>query len=139
MTNHEIDDDGNNRFVVGEIDYAILISMTNGAETITDIANILQIRTLIIEKHMYMLLREGFVGSQLQHFTITPKGNDTILSFERENSGDVWVPINEFIMSVMKRRKDQKIKTYKMINIILLVSMICLIIFIIYLGKDLFF
>lgn len=138
MTNSEIGDDRNNRFVVGEIDYAILISMINGADTITDIANILQIRTLIIEKHIYVLLREGFVGSQLQHFTITSKVNDAILSFEGENSKDIWLPIKEFIMSVMRKRKDQKIKIYKVTNIILLILMIFLIILAIYLGKDLF-
>ncbi len=141
MTNDEIVDRKesiDDRFVVGEIDYAILLSMTNGIDTITGIANMLQIRTLIIEKHIYMLLREGFVGSQLQHFSVTSKGNDAIFSFERENSEDIWAPIDEFIISVMKKRKEQKIEMYKMINIILLVLMICLVIFIIYLGKDLF-
>ena len=127
-----------NRFVMGGIDYAILRSVAYGIETITDISNILQIRTLTIEKHIYMLAKEGFVNFQLQHFIITSKGHDAIFSFEGDNSENIWMPIEEFIISKMKQQREQKKKMYKMIDIILLVLMIVLIIYIVFIGKDLF-
>lgn len=124
----------NNNFTIGEIDYAILKSMIYDVKTIRDMINILQIRTIVIEKHIYLLLKEGFVNFQLDNFTITEKGNDIVYLFERDKSESVWRPIDTFIISTMKQRKEQKLKTYKMIDMILLVSMIILIILIIYFG-----
>ncbi|MBU4223473.1 MAG: hypothetical protein KKA10_17940, partial [Euryarchaeota archaeon] len=42
----------------GEVDYAILKSITYGFKDIKQISGALQIRTLIVEKHVYALIKE---------------------------------------------------------------------------------
>jgi|SRR3989304_5025204 len=121
---------------LGTIDYAILKLLTIGMWTIADVINLLQIRSLVIEKHIYSLTREGFIDFQLQHFIITPKGQEITLSFERNNPIDKWKPVDDFIMNSIENRKTRKIKFYKMIDFILLILIVILIILIIYYGKD---
>ena len=123
---------------IGEIDYAILKSVTLDINDIRDIIKILQIRTIIIEKHIYSLVKNGFLSYTLDKFTITSNGENVISSFERDNP-EKWISINQFIVSTIEHQKEQKVKTYKIIDLILKISMIILIILIIYFGKDLLF
>lgn len=116
----------------GEIDYAILKSVANNTTTVNEIINILQIRTLIIEKHIYFLVKGGFMDLQRDHFIITSNGYEAINSFESKSGN--WRSIEEFIISEIKKRKEQKLKTYKIIDMILLASIIILIILVIYFG-----
>lgn len=116
------------------VDYAIMKSLVIGNWTTSDIVNLLQIRTLVVEKHIYDLTREGFVDFQSQHFIITQKGKDSILSFERDNTVNVWKPVEDFIVQTIENRKKEKIRFYKTVNFILLVLMVILIILAIYFG-----
>lgn len=117
----------------GEVDYAILKSIAYDFKTTKEIAKALQIRTIIIEKHIYRLIKEGFI-KYFQHCVLTSKGKDAIIEFERSNPEDVWKPIDEFIISVVEHKKEQKSKTQKTIDLILLISVVLLIILIIYFG-----
>lgn len=117
----------------GEIDYAILRSVTLGFKTIKEIAEALQIRTMIIEKHIYRLIKDGSI-KYFQYCVITSKGKQAIEDFVKNNPEDVWQPIDEFIGSVIVNKKERNLKIQKMIDIILLISMIVLIVLIIYFG-----
>jgi hypothetical protein len=117
----------------GEVDYAILKSITYGFKDIKQISKALQIRTLVVEKHVYDLIKEGFL-KYFQYAVITSKGKDAIFDFEANNPEDVWKPIDEFIVSVIEYKKERNLKFHKMIDIVLLISMIILIILIIYFG-----
>ena len=117
----------------GEVDYAILKSVTYGFKTIKEIAGALQIRTMVIEKHVYELIKNGYI-KYFQYCVITSKGKQAIEDFVLNNHEDVWQPIDEFIVSVIEQKKERNLKLQKMIDIILLISIIVLIILIIYFG-----
>lgn len=117
-----------------KIDYAILKLLTIGTWTTSDIVNLLQMRTLIIEKHIYELTKVGFADFQSQYFVITQRGKESILSFERDNSANMWKPIEEFIGHSVENRKKGKIRFYKTVDFILFISMVFLIILAIYVG-----
>lgn len=122
---------------IGEIDYAILKSISYDINTITDIVKILQIRTITLERHIYRLINEVFINLGLDSkFNLTVKGIETISNFEKENP-DKWSPINDFILSATIHQKEQRTKIYKIIDNLLLLSMIFLILLIIYFGKSL--
>lgn len=117
----------------GEVDYAILKSITYGFKEMKQISGALQIRTLIVEKHVYALIKEGYL-KYFQYAVITSKGEDAIIDFENNNPEDVWKPIDEFILAVMENKKERSVKMQKMIDLFLLIAMIVLIILIIYFG-----
>ncbi|KAB2945007.1 MAG: hypothetical protein MPEBLZ_04266 [Candidatus Methanoperedens nitroreducens] len=117
----------------GEVDYAILKSVTLGFKTIKEIAEALQIRTMVIEKHIYKLIQDGFI-KYFQYCVITSRGKEAIEDFVKNNPEDVWMPIDEFILSVIEQKKERNLKFQKMVDLILLASMIVLIILIIYFG-----
>jgi len=115
----------------GEVDYAILKSVTLGFKTIKEIAEALQIRTMVIEKHIYKLIQDGFI-KYFQYCVITSRGKEAIEDFVKNNPEDVWMPIDEFILSVIEQKKERNLKFQKMVDLILLISMIVLIVLIIY-------
>ncbi|VVB55871.1 Uncharacterised protein [uncultured archaeon] len=117
----------------GEVDYAILKSVTLGFKTIKEISEVLQIRTMVIEKHIYKLIQDGFI-KYFQYCVITSRGKQAIEDFVKNNPEDVWMPIDEFILSVIEQKKERNLKFQKMVDLILLVSMIVLIVLIIYFG-----
>ncbi|NJD76629.1 MAG: hypothetical protein FIB08_05960 [Candidatus Methanoperedens sp.] len=117
----------------GEVDYAILKSVTYGFKTNRQISKTLQIRTIVIEKHIYKLIQEGYV-KYFQYCVLTSKGGQAIEDFEKNNPEDVWRPINDFIVSVIENSKEREEKLVKMIDLALLVSIIILIILVIYFG-----
>lgn len=117
----------------GEVDYAILKSITYGFKDIKQISGALQIRTLIVEKHVYALIKEGYL-KYFQYAVITSKGKDSVIDFENNNPEDVWKPIDEFILAVMENKKERSLKMQKMVDLVLLIAMIVLIILIIYFG-----
>lgn len=119
--------------VFGEVDYAILKSVTYGFKTINEIANVLQIRNIIVEKHIYKLIKDGLI-KYFQFCVITSMGNNAIEEFEKNNPEDVWRPIDEFIVIVIEKRKERNIKIQKTIDLILVISVILLIILVIYFG-----
>lgn len=117
----------------GEVDYAILKSVTLGFKTIKEISEVLQIRTMIIEKHIYKLIQDGFI-KYFQYCVITSSGKQAIEDFVKNNPEDVWMPIDEFILSVIEQKKERNLKFQKMVDLVLLISMIVLIVLIIYFG-----
>jgi len=117
----------------GEVDYAIMRSVTHGFKTTKEIAEALQIRTMIIEKHIYRLIQDGFI-KYFQYCVITSKGKQAIEDFVKNNPEDVWQPIDEFIVSVIEQKKERNLKFQKMVDLILLISMVVLILLIIYFG-----
>ena len=117
----------------GEVDYAILKSVTYGFKTIKQISRALQIRTLVVEKHAYKLIKEGLI-KYFQHAVLTSRGKQAIEDFEKNNPEDVWKPIDEFIVYVIERNKERNLRLQKIVDIVLLVSTIILIILIIYFG-----
>jgi predicted transcriptional regulator len=122
---------------IGDIDYAILKLLSYKSLEISEIANILQIRMLTIEKHVYELVKRELIVFQLQNnLVITNSGEDIIRNYE--TTVDNWKPIEDFISATITNRKQQKFKIYKILDIVLLLFMIVLILLIIYFGKDLF-
>ncbi len=117
----------------GEVDYAILKSVTYGFKTIKQISKTLQIRTIVIEKHIYKLIQEGYI-KYFQYCVLTSMGSQAIEDFEKNNPEDVWKPINDFIVSVIESDKERREKLVKMIDLALLVSIIILIVLVIYFG-----
>ena len=115
------------------MDYAILKSVTFGFKTIKEISEVLQIRTMVIEKHIYKLIQDGFI-KYFQYCVITSSGKQAIEDFVKNNPEDVWMPIDEFILSVIEQKKERNLKFQKMVDLILLISMIVLIVLIIYFG-----
>ncbi len=116
-----------------EVDYAILKSVFYGFKTNKEIAKALKIRSIVVEKHIYKLLKGGFM-KYFQYAVLTSKGKDAITDFEKNNSEDVWKPIDEYIVSIVQNKKEQNLKTQKTIDIILLICIIILIVLIIYFG-----
>ena len=117
----------------GEVDYALLKSVTYGFKTMKEIAEALQIRTMVIEKHVYKLVKNGYI-KYFQYCVITSKGKQALEDFAINNHEDVWQPIDEFIVSVIEQKKERNLKLQKMIDMILFISIIVLIILIIYFG-----
>ena len=124
--------EGDSKLEIGDIDYAILKLVSYKTWAIAEIANMLQIRTLTIEKHIYKLSKEGFVIFQFQNFGITKNGEEVIRYFENDNSIDKWKPIEDFIISTIENRKKRKLKIYKTLDFVLLLLMIILTMLIIY-------
>lgn len=118
---------------IEELDYAILKSTNHGFKTIREIAKALKIRPLIVEKHVYKLIRDGFL-KYVEDAVLTSKGTAIISDFERVKPVEVWKPIDEYIAFVLENRKKQKLKIYKIIDSSLLVSMVILAVLIIYYG-----
>lgn len=116
-----------------EVDYAILKSVSYGFKDIKQISGTLQIRTGIVEKHVFNLIKEGYL-KYFQYAVLTSRGKDVIIDFENNNSEDVWKPIDEFIIAVIENKKERSLKMQKMIDLVLLIAMIILIILIIYFG-----
>lgn len=124
---------------IGEIDYAILRSVSCRIDTIPLLNMILQIRTVILEKHLYLLTRGELLNFQSGHFKITERGTNTIdieVPKDIENI-DKIKKIDEFIVSTVEKQKKERIKTYKIIDISLIIITIVLIILILYLGREL--
>lgn len=124
---------------IGEIDYAILRSVSCRIDTIPLLNMILQIRTVILEKHLYLLTRGELLNFQSGHFKITERGANTIdieVPKDIENI-DKIKKIDEFIVSTVEKQKKERIKTYKIIDISLIIITIVLIILILYLGREL--
>jgi len=117
----------------GEVDYAILKSVTYGFKTIREIAKALQIRSIFIEKHIYKLIKDGYI-KYFEYCVLTNKGEQEIEVFEKNNQVDVWKPINEFIESVIDQKEERDLKLQKMLDLILLILVMILIILIIYFG-----
>lgn len=117
----------------GEVDFAILKSITYGFKTIDEISNALQIRNLVVEKHIFKLIKEGFI-KYFQFCVLTSLGKNTIEEFEKNNPEDIWKPIDEFIIQVIEKKKERNIKIQKTIDLILVITVILLIILIIYFG-----
>lgn len=117
----------------GEVDYAILKSVSYGIKKIPDISKVLQIRANVIEKHIFKLIKEGYL-KYFQFCVLTTRGSNTIQEYEQTNPEDIWKPIDDFIMTVIEGKKEFNLKIQKAIDIVLLISMIILIILIIYFG-----
>lgn len=134
-TNKKDADDVSEKDVIekkfGEVDYAILKSITYGFKNIKEISKVLQIRTMIVEKHVYNLTKAGFI-KYFQYVMITSEGKQAIDEFEKNNPENVWKPIEEFILSAIEHNKQKRLMLQKMIDIALLISVALLIILIIY-------
>ncbi len=117
---------------IGQIDYAILKSMYYGIKKISDMKDILEIRKIIIEKHVYILSKELFIRFQNNYLVLADKGNDAIDLFERDQPFELWGKIDEFLIYSLKRKKEQKIRFFKMIDNVLAVLVISLIIYILF-------
>ncbi len=124
---------------IGEIDYAILRSVSCRIDTIPFLNRILQIRTMILERHLYLLSKGELLNFQSGHFKITEKGTNTIdIEIPKDiKNVDKIKKIDEFIVSTVEKQKKERTKTYKIIDILLIIITIVLIIFILYLGRGL--
>ncbi|HEY9247244.1 MAG TPA: hypothetical protein VIO11_10395 [Candidatus Methanoperedens sp.] len=114
----------------GEVDYAILKSVTYGFKDIKQISKALQIRSFVIEKHINKLIKEGYI-KYFQYCVLTSNGKEALDGFEKNNPEDVWKPIDEFIVSVTERNNKRNLKLQKTLDIILLIATIILIILIV--------
>lgn len=117
---------------IDQIDYAILKSMYYGIKKISDMKDILEIRRIIIEKHVYILSKEMFVRFEKNYIVSSDKGNDAIDLFERDQPFDIWGKIDEFLIYSLKRKKEQKIRFFKMMDNVLAVLVIFMILYILY-------
>lgn len=127
---------------VGEIDYAILISLNylrdldikNIDEEIRELSGILQIRHIIIERHFYQLVKNGSIISNTESenniYGLTQTGIDAINEFERCN--EEWEVIDKFIKTSIGNKKEQKIKIYKTTDKVLTIAAIVCILSIVY-------
>lgn len=118
---------------IDELDYAISKSAYYGFKTIREIAKALKIRPIIVEKHVYKLIKEGFL-KYVEYAVLTSKGVGMISDFEMVKPLEVWKPIDEYIVSVIEKRKQQRLRTYKIVDRLLFVSMVILVVLIIYYG-----
>ena len=137
-----MDDEKISEEKVGEIDYAILISLNylrdsdirSIDEEIRELSNILQIRHIIIERHFYQLVKNGSIISNTEsgknRYILTKIGTDTIGEFEIHN--EEWMAIDNFIKTSIGNKKEQKIKTYKTVDKVLTVAAIVCILSIVY-------
>lgn len=128
---------------IGEIDYAILISLNylrdldikNIEEEIRALSDILQIRHIIVERHFYQLVKNGSIISNMEsehnRYSLTQTGIDAISQFEI-CSEEEWIAIDKFIKTSIGNRKKQKIKNYKTIDKVLTIAAIVCIISIVY-------
>lgn len=124
---------------IGEVDYAILksvnylrnLNIRDLGEEIREITKILNIRAIIIEKHIFALIKHEFISIN-EHCIVTQKGEDAIYEFER-NNGE-WNNIDNFIIAQIKNRKERDLKFYKITDKFLLVLIVVCIVYIIYIG-----
>ena len=72
---------------------------------------------MLHEKHMYVLVKEGFINFQSNRFNIALKGSDAASIFDRDQH-EKCASIDKFILSSIKRKKEQKLKTYQIIDFI---------------------
>lgn len=114
----------------GEVDYAILKAIAYGFKTINHISKALQIRTMVVEKHVYKLMKEGDI-KYFQNCVLTSIGKSAIESFEQKNP-EVCRPIDDYIASIIENEKEKKIYFQKILDMALLISTIILILLIIY-------
>lgn len=132
---------------VGEIDYAILVSLNylrdsdirSIDEEIRELSNMLQIRCIIIEKHFYQLVKNGSIISNMESgnesrnkYVLTQAGTDAMNEFERCN--EEWMAIDSFIKTSIENKKERKLKIYKTTNNILTVAAIICILSIVYVA-----
>ena len=129
---------------IGEIDYAILtslnylrnLSIKDLDEEIRELSNILQIRSMIIERHFYQLTRNGSIISDKQsetnRYVLTQTGKDDINEFEESN--EEWVNIDNFIKTSIEDRKEKRLKLYKTTDRILTIAAIVCVLSIIYIA-----
>jgi len=117
----------------GEVDYAVLKSVSYEIKTIPQISKALQIRANVVEKHIFNLIKDGYL-KYFQFCVLTTHGKNAIEEYEHSKPEDIWMPIDNFIVTIIKRKKENNLKIQKLIDIVLLVSIIILIILIIYFG-----
>lgn len=122
---------------IGEVDYAILksvnyirnLNIRDLGKEIREITKILNIRAIIIEKHIFALIKNEFININ-EHCIVTYKGEDAIFEFER-NNGE-WKNIDNFIMAQIKNRKERNLKFYTIADKFLLVLIVICIVYIVY-------
>lgn len=122
---------------VEDVDYAILktmiyvnsLNLKEIEDEIREVANILQIRVIIIEKRIYRMVKNGLMKFN-GHCILTQKGKDVIGKFEQDSKE--WRSIDNFIISSMKDKKERNLKTRNIVDKSLLIVIIMLIIFLIY-------
>lgn len=137
-----MDKEKGNEKNAGEIDYGILISLNylrdldikNIDEEIRELSAILQIRHIIIERHFYQLVKNGYIISNMEsennRYGLTQTGIDAINEFEICN--EEWGAIDKFIKTSIGNKKEQKIKIYKTTDKILTILAIVCILSIVY-------
>ncbi len=123
---------------IGEVDYAILKSVNylahlnkNLDEEIREITNILNVRSIIIEKHIFLLIKNEFIAVN-EKCQVAQKGEDAINEYEKNNEG--WIKIDNFIVNQIKNIKERSLKIYTMADKLLFVLIVLLTIYIIYIG-----
>lgn len=114
------------------MDYAILKAIAYGFKTINHISKALQIRTMVVEKHVYKLMKEGDI-KYFQNCVLTSIGKSAIENFEQKDP-EVCRPIDDYIASVIENEKERRIYFQKILDVALLISTIILILLIIYYG-----
>jgi hypothetical protein len=114
----------------GEVDYAVLKAIAYGFKTISQISKALQIRTMVVEKHVYKLMKDGDL-KYFQNCVLTSMGKSAIENFEKKNP-DIWKPIDDYILSVIENEKERRVYFQKILDTALLISAIILILLIIY-------
>ncbi len=125
---------------IDDIDYAILrlinyintLNLNDIEKEIREIASILQIRVIIVEKHIYRLAKNGFIKFD-ERCILTQKGEDAINKFERDNKE--YMSIDNFIIASIKNKKERDLKIHKIVDkalLALLIIIVMLIILVIY-------
>lgn len=120
-----------------DVDYAILrsikyvhtLNLNDIEKEIRNIASVLQLRVIIVEKRIYRLVKNGFVKFN-DHCIVTQKGEDAISKFEQDSKE--WMTIDSFIVANMENKKERDLKTHKIIDKTLLTIMIILAMLVIY-------
>ncbi len=139
MTQEVIDERKDVIETTNDVDYAILksinyvntLNIKDVEKEIREIANILQIRVIIVEKYVYRLTKNGSIKFD-EHLVLTQKGEDEISKFERDSKE--WISIDSFIIANMKNRKEKDLKTRKIIDKTLLAIIVILVILVIYVA-----
>jgi hypothetical protein len=116
-----------------EIDYAVLKAVSYGIVTVKDLSKSLQIRALIIEEHVDKLISMRYLRF-FKYLILTEKGREAIVSYENNESEDVWRPIDEFILSVREESEKRRVFAQQLVDRLLLLAVLILIVFIVYFG-----
>ncbi len=124
---------------IDDIDYAILrlinyintLNLNDIEKEIREITSILQIRVIIVEKHIYRLSKNGFIKFD-ERCILTQKGEDAINKFERDNKE--YMSIDNFIIASIKNKKERDLKIHKIVDKVLLIIIVMLIILVIYVA-----